>query len=82
MIQIAHIVLHLAMALIVEQEPVELLCVIPLDKLCKFVAHEAELLAGVAHHEAVEHAQVAEFIVIFARHLVNEGALAVYHLVM
>ena len=82
MVQVAHPRLHLAMPVVVEQHPIQLLIVPPFDELRKFVAHEAELLARMRHHEAVERAQILEFCVVFAGHLVDERALAVHDLVV
>ena len=65
-----------------EQVPVDRLVVLPLAPLGELVAHEEELLAGVAEHVAVEQAEVGELLPDVARHLVDQRALAVDDLVV
>ncbi|MNC20764.1 hypothetical protein D3C75_687270 [compost metagenome] len=39
---------HTAVALIIQQQPVKLVLILPLDKLAEFPSHEQELFAGMA----------------------------------
>ncbi len=81
-VELADIPLQLAVLFVVEQHPVELVLLGPLAELAHLLAHKEQLFAGVGHHVAVEGAQVGELGVIVARHLVDEAALAVHHLVV
>src|SRR5258705_212938 len=51
-VQVAHQRAHALVQQVVEQVPVEALVVVPLGELRELVAHEEQLLAGVAEHEA------------------------------
>ena len=82
MVERLYVLAHLAVAVIPEQQPVELLVLVPLDELGELLAHEQQLFAGVGHHVAVEHAQAGEFLLVVAGHFVDEAALAVHHLVV
>ena len=55
---------------------------IPLALLAELAAHEQKLLAGMSPHEAEIGAQVGEVLPAVARHLADQRALAVHHLVM
>ena len=72
LIECPHIFLHLSVSVIAQQQPVEPLREVPFDKLRKLIAHEAELFSGMGHLICVKHAQIVEFIIIVARHLVDE----------
>ncbi|MFK4686340.1 hypothetical protein ABIF39_008097 [Bradyrhizobium diazoefficiens] len=65
-----------------EQVPVERLVVIPFAALRDLGAHEQELLAGMAEHEAVIGTQVREALPFVAGHAAQDRALAVHDLVM
>ncbi len=67
---------------ILQQVPGQLGIVVPLVALGDFGAHEVELFARVAVHEAHVGAQVGGLLPLVARHLVEHGVLAVYHLVV
>ena len=67
---------------LVEEVPVEARVVVPLVRLPELAAHEEKLLAGMPVHEPVESAQVGELLPVVARHLAEERALAVDHLVV
>jgi hypothetical protein len=56
--------------------------VVPLAVLGEFLAHEQELLARVGPQVGVEQAQVGEALPLVARHLAQERALPVHHLVV
>ena len=70
------------MWLVVEQVPVERLVVIPFAALRDLGAHEQQLLAGMAEHEAVIGAQIREALPFVAGHAPQDRALAVHDLVM
>ena len=65
-----------------EQMPVERMVVPPFVLLAELTAHEQELLAGMAEHEAVIGAQVGEALPLVARHAAEDRALAVHDLVV
>jgi hypothetical protein len=67
---------------ILEQVPVEAAVMVPFARLRDLVAHEQQLLAGVAEHEGVVSTQVGALLPRVARHLVDHGALAVHDLVV
>ena len=48
-VQVAHPIVHLTVAVVVEQHPFQLLIVPPFNELREFISHEAELLAGMRH---------------------------------
>ena len=81
-VQVAHEALHAAMHGIVEQVPVERMVVVPLPLLAELAAHEEQLLAGMRPHEAEIGAQIRELLPAVARHLAEQRALAVHHLVV
>src|SRR5262249_2658003 len=66
----------------VGERPVELRFVRPLAPLRELSAHEKELLARVAPHEAEEGAQVRKALPAIAWHLADERALAVHDFVV
>ena len=68
--------------LVLEQVPVERLVVIPFAALRELAAHEHQLLAGMAEHEAVIGAQIREALPFVAGHAAEDRALAVHDLVM
>ena len=65
-----------------EQIPVERPCLAPFAALGELLPHEQQLLAGIAPHEGVVGAQVGELLPVVARHLAEQRALAVHHLVV
>ena len=69
-------------ARIAEQVPVERMVVVPFALLRELAAHEQQLLAGMRPHEAEIGAQVGELLPAVARHLAEQRALAVHHLVV
>ena len=81
-VQIPHIRPELLVLFEVQQEPVQLLLLVPLDKLAELAAHEQELLARVGHHVPVKRPQAMELVGVVPRHLVDEGALPMHHLVV
>ena len=78
----AHALLHIGVPLVHQQEPVQLILVLPLDKVRKLRAHEVELFAGVAQLIPQQHAQAGEFLPQVAGVLVQHAVLAVHHLVV
>src|SRR5207248_5973818 len=81
-VQIANPSLNARVPGIAEQVPVEALIMIPFAPLAELVAHEHQLLAGMAEHVAEERAQRGALLPDVARHLVEQRAFAVHHLVM
>ena len=81
-VQIPDVALQLTVLIVAEQHPVERLLLVPLDKLAEVLAHKEQLFAGMGHHVAKEGAQVREFFLIIAGHLVQQAALAVDDLVV
>ena len=81
-VQGADVVLQLGVLVVVQQHPVQLLCLVPLCKLTELLSHEQQLLARVCHHVAEEGAQIGKLVVILAGHLVQQAALAVHHLIV
>ena len=69
-VQGADVILQLGVFVVVQQHPVQLLCLVPLGKLTELLSHEQQLLAGVCYHIAEEGAQVGKLVVILAGHLV------------
>ena len=55
---------------------------LPLTALCKFSAHEDEFFARLGIHVGKHQPQVGEFLPVVARHLGQQGALAVDNLIM
>ena len=67
---------------LIEQMPVERAIMIPFALLAEFAAHEHQLLAGMAEHEAVIGAQIGEALPVVAGHAAEHRALAVHDFVM
>src|SRR6185312_8966175 len=65
-----------------EHMPLQALVMLPLAPLADLPAHEEELLAGMSPHVAVEQPQRCELLPLIARHLADERALAVHHLIV
>ena len=80
--QFAAEILELAVLVKPQQIPSDGLFLAPLVKLCQLTAHEQQFLAGMGIHICDVGAQVIKLLLIIARHLVNQRALAMYHLVM
>ena len=81
-VQGADVVLQLGVLVVVQQHPVQLLCLVPLGELAELLSHEQQLLARVRHHVAEEGAQIGKLVVILAGHLVQQAALAVHYLIV
>src|SRR3990172_3972908 len=81
-IQAAQPALHALMVGIAGDEPLELEIVRPLASNAELASHEQELLPGPAPHVAVEEPHVRELLPLVARHLREERALSVNHLVV
>ena len=77
-----HIIVQLLMFFILQKIPLQALCLAPLCKLCKILAHEQKLLARMREHKSIRCAQVCEFHLSFARHLSDHGSLSVYHFIV
>ena len=69
--------LHLAMALLFQQIPLQLAVVIPLAHLAEFAAHKAHLLAGEGHHKAKEAAHSCQLFGLQPGELLQQAALSV-----
>ena len=70
------------MARALGEVPIERVVVPPFVFLAELAAHEQQLLAGVAEHEAVIGAQIGEALPFVAGHAAKDRALAVHDLVM
>ena len=81
-VEIAHISLRLLVGIIVQQQPIQLLFFVPLDKLCKLTAHKQQLFAGMCHHIAKKGAQVCKLIGILAGHFVYKASLAMHYFIV
>ena len=82
LVQVAHQPLHAGMLRVVEQVPVQALVVVPFAHLRKFAAHEQQLFAGMAEHEAQISAHVGELLPSVTGHLAQQRAFAMHHFVM
>ena len=68
---------------VLEQIPLQFFVFIPLVHLAEILAHEQQLLSGMAQHEAVSRPQVGKFLLKSGpRHLVYHRSLSVHHLVV
>src|ERR1700678_622664 len=81
-IEVADQILYAAMVGLVEQIPIEAGVMIPFAPLAKFATHEKDFLPRPRPHVAEQRAQVGELLPAIARHLVQQGALAVNDLVV
>ena len=82
LVQRSHIILHLAVSLILEEEPVETSEFSPLSALCKLLSHEEKLLSGMSIHVSVGCAERGKLIALKSGHLVEHRAFAVYDLIV
>src|SRR5437764_82050 len=82
MIEIAHQTPNALVQRFAEQLPVEPDIVVPLALLAELAAHEQQLLARVGPHECDIGSQISKALPAVARHLADQRALAVHHLVM
>src|SRR6266508_3860095 len=67
---------------LLEKMPVERMVMAPFVFLAELAAHEQELLAGMAEHEAVISAQIGKALPLIARHAAENRTLAVHDFVM
>ena len=67
---------------VLQDIPVLLALLVPLAKLRKLAPHEIQLLARVRVHVHIKRPRLRELIVVIAVHLLNNGSLAVYVLVV
>src|SRR6266545_3521384 len=67
---------------LLEKMPVERMIMAPFVFLAELAAHEQELLAGMAEHEAVISAQIGKALPLIARHAAENRTLAVHDFVM
>src|SRR6266566_85778 len=81
-IEIADQSLHARMPGVLEKMPVKRMIVAPFALLAELAAHEQELLAGMAEHEAIIGAQIGKALPFVARHAAENRTLAVHDLVM
>ena len=65
-----------------QQIPVLLAVLVPLPELADLVAHKIELFARVPHHVEIEGPALGEFSLVVPLHLLEDGGLAVDHLVV
>ena len=81
-VQIGHQPLHAGVCRVAQQVPIQAAVMVPFARLRKLAAHEHQLLARVAPHEAVISAQVGELLPAVAWHLAQQRPFAVHHLVV
>src|SRR6202035_5459971 len=65
-----------------QQVPLQARIVIPLRPLAELIAHEQELLAGMAEHKPVQEPQIRKLLPLIARHLAQHGSLTVDDLIV
>ena len=68
--------------IVIEQKPVELFFLLPLDKLPELLTHEQKLFSGVRIHVPQKDLHAREFFFICSGHLVYQRALAVHDLIV
>ena len=76
-VQGADVVLQFSVLIIVQQHPVQLLCLVPLGKLTELLSHEQQLFARMTQHERISCLQIGKLLLVIAGHLIDEAALAV-----
>src|SRR6266566_8083464 len=81
-IEIADQSLDARMQRILEKMPIKRMVMAPFAFLAELAAHEQELLAGVAEHEAIVGAQIGKALPFIAWHAAENRPLAVHDLVM
>ena len=82
-VQVADEAQHAGVPILVGQPPVETALVAPLLWVGELAAHEQERTTGVRPHPGVQRPEVGEArLVVLARHLAEQGALAVDDLVV
>ena len=82
MVQVPDIGPQLGVLIVIQQQPVQPLLLVPLNELAELAAHEQQLLARVGHHVTIESPQVLELVRIVAGHFVYQGTLAMHHLIV
>ena len=81
-VQVAHQALDAELERIAEQLPVDLAVVTPFMLLRDLAAHKQQLLAGMTPHVTEIGTQVGKALPVVARHLTDQRALSVHHLVV
>ena len=81
-VQFPDIVVQLAVVVVPQQHPIQLLLEVPFDELGELGAHKVQLFARGAHHIAQEGPGPGKLLVVVPGHPADEGALAVDHLVV
>ncbi len=81
-VQLPDIVLHLAVGVVIQQEPVQLLLFVPFNELGKLASHKEELFPRTAHHIPQKGPGPGKFLLVFPRHPADEGAFSMDHFVV
>jgi hypothetical protein len=81
-VEVAHQALQAGVRRMLQQPPGQFAAGHPFPALAQFAAHELELLARRGHLVGQQQAQVGEALPVVARHLADQRALAVHHLVV
>ena len=81
-VELTRKLLYLRVAFVRQQEPIQLVIVLPLDEVTKLAAHEQQLFAGMSHRIAIQRPKAREFLPQVARLLIQHRALAMHHLIM
>ena len=81
-VQIANQPLQAGVQRILEQMPIQAGVMVPFALLAEFPAHEEQLLARMAEHEAVVGPQIGEFLPAIAGHPSQKRAFAMHDFVM
>ena len=82
LVQGLHIRLNIGMSIKLEEGPIQLIGLVELLELCKFLTHEKQLLSRVCHHKTKCRPEIGELILIASGHLLDQRSLLMNHLVM
>ena len=80
--KITDILLQFLMILLSKKIPVKLSGLTPLPELSKILSHKQKFLTRMSEHEGIASLQVLEFIIQFAWHFFQHGALQMYYLIV
>ena len=73
---------HLAVAFVFQQEPVQLLPIVPFNELSEFASHKQQFFPRMRIHKTQQHAQGRKFLFIRAVHLIQQRFFTVHHFVV
>ncbi|MNE52212.1 hypothetical protein D3C80_1468750 [compost metagenome] len=81
-IQRSGVGLHLLVTIIFKQKPIQLLLILPLNKLTEFPPHKHQLLARKGDLIPEQQSKTCKFLLVRSRHFIKKRFFSMNHLIM